>query len=172
MQARKPPASENQSRRMSQSEKQVLIKQQLEERGPRTRLLPFAIRPAPRTNHHGEEVWLDPQQRAPQWLNLFYDLVIVAVLTVFSSNHEMSSSWSILVYFSYFVIIWWVWCSQVIYDVRFQANDWVHRFFKFLQLGTFIFVGVTSEDFDPSSILYPPSTDLAPGTSTESGAAE
>ncbi|KZO92553.1 hypothetical protein CALVIDRAFT_530040 [Calocera viscosa TUFC12733] len=79
----------------------------------------------------------------------------VAVLAVFSTNHEISSPASILVFFSYFVIIWWVWTSQVLYDVRFQSNDWLHRIFRFLQLGTFAFIGIGSKDFDPSNILPP-----------------
>ena len=28
----------------------------------------------------------------------------------------------------------WVWTSQMIYDVRYETGDVIHRFFKFLQL--------------------------------------
>ncbi|EJT97451.1 hypothetical protein DACRYDRAFT_119534 [Dacryopinax primogenitus] len=104
-----------------------------------------------------EQRWLTKAQRAPQWLDLLYDLVIIAVLTVFTVNHEITGGPSTLVYFSYFVIIWWVWASQVLYDVRFEANDWVHRLFKFCQLGTFAFLGVTAQSFDPSNVLPPES---------------
>lgn len=96
---------------------------------------------------------------------------------MFSSNHELSSPYSILQYWSYFVIICavlspcallptvlieyapgWVWASQILYDTRFEANDWLHRLFKLLQLAAFSFVGVTSQNFDPSNILPPVST--------------
>ncbi|EJT97450.1 hypothetical protein DACRYDRAFT_97231 [Dacryopinax primogenitus] len=126
-----------------------------EGRGWNSRLLQFAIklkeRPPNEETH--EQYWLDKEERAPDWLELFYDLVIVAVLSVFSTAHEVSSPHSVLVYFSYFVIIWWVWASQTMYDVHFQANDWLHRIFKCLQLASFIFVGAGSANFTPFSVL-------------------
>ncbi|KZT53868.1 hypothetical protein CALCODRAFT_511148 [Calocera cornea HHB12733] len=126
-----------------------------EGRGWNSRLLPFVVKLKERspTEEKHEQYWLKQEERAPDWLELFYDLVIVAVLSVFSSAHEVSSPQSVLVYFSYFVIIWWVWASQTMYDVHFQANDWLHRIFKCMQLAAFAFVGATSGNFTPFSVL-------------------
>ncbi|KZO92555.1 hypothetical protein CALVIDRAFT_540830 [Calocera viscosa TUFC12733] len=126
-----------------------------EGRGWNSRLLPFAVKLKERspTEEKHEQFWLGKEERAPDWLELFYDLVIVAVLSVFSSAHEVSSPQSVLIYFSYFVIIWWVWASQTMYDVHFQANDWLHRIFKCMQLAAFAFVGATSGNFTPFSVI-------------------
>ncbi|KZT53864.1 hypothetical protein CALCODRAFT_557294 [Calocera cornea HHB12733] len=129
------------------------------------RFIPLVIYPGPIQKENEtvgdkeEEEWLLEEQRATEWLDLLYDLVIVAILTVFSASNEVSSPESILIYFSYIVLIWWVWASQTLYDVRFQADDWIHRLFKFLQLAAFSFVGITSQAFDPSNVL-PPNGDI------------
>ncbi|KZT53869.1 hypothetical protein CALCODRAFT_35651 [Calocera cornea HHB12733] len=129
---------------------------EIEEKGYRSKLIPLIVRHGPTLPvDSSDQRWLAKHQRAPQWLDLLYDLVIVAILTVFTVNHEITGGKSTLVYFSYFVIIWWIWASQVLYDSRFEANDWVHRFFKFCQLGTFAFVGVTAKNFDPSNVIAP-----------------
>ncbi|KZO92558.1 hypothetical protein CALVIDRAFT_601376 [Calocera viscosa TUFC12733] len=135
--------------------------QKLEKPGPKPSSIPLVIYPGPieTEGKEDEEEWLREEQRGTEWLNLLYDLVIVAILTVFSASNEVSSPESILTYFSYIVLIWWVWASQTLYDVRFQANDWIHRLFKFLQLAAFAFVGITSQAFDPENVL-PPSDDL------------
>ncbi|KZO93453.1 hypothetical protein CALVIDRAFT_248617 [Calocera viscosa TUFC12733] len=65
------------------------------------------------------------------------------------------SAQSVLQYFSYFIIIWWVWASQCLYDARYQSNDWVHRLFKLMQLASFTYVGVFAQDFDPSYVVRP-----------------
>ncbi|KZO92556.1 hypothetical protein CALVIDRAFT_302716 [Calocera viscosa TUFC12733] len=127
----------------------------LEGRGWQSRLLDWIVHlQKPEPNERHERVWLHDYQRAPEWLELFYDLVIVAVLSVFSETHEVSSGQSVAVYFSYFIIIWWVWASQTLYDVHFQANDWLHRLFKGAQLAAFAFIGACAAQFDPWNVTW------------------
>ncbi|RSH90578.1 hypothetical protein EHS25_001183 [Saitozyma podzolica] len=125
----------------------------------RMRKTPFLHRPV-----HAEELsdkpeieagWLDPEAEATEWLSLFYDLVVVAVLTVFSSTHELSSPGSIAVFLSYFIILSWIWSSQTHYDVRFQSEDSYHRFLKLLQISCFVYIGAASGGWNPGYIQDP-----------------
>ena len=45
-------------------------------------------------------------------------------------------------------MVWWVWASQVAYNVRFRQSDWVHRFFVFLQLFVFCALAAFTNNFN------------------------
>lgn len=77
---------------------------------------------------------------------------MVAVLTVFSSKHELSSPSSISIFLSYFVVLAWLWTSQVYYDVRFQAEDVFHRCAKVVQVILLVYVGAASGNWDPGQL--------------------
>ncbi|TXT04291.1 hypothetical protein VHUM_04178 [Vanrija humicola] len=81
------------------------------------------------------------------------DLVVVAVLSVFSSSHEIQTPAAIPVFFSYFVILVWIWTSQLHYDARYEAEDTFHRALKSLQLMVFVFIGAASGGWSPGKIL-------------------
>ena len=53
--------------------------------------------------------------------------MIVAVLSVFAYNNELESPGSIPQFLSFFIVVNWVWISQINYDLRFQAEDYWHR---------------------------------------------
>ncbi len=62
------------------------------------------------------------------WLELFYDLVFVAAILVFSSAishlHDASRiTWVVAV----FCAVWWIWLSTTMFTNRFHAADVVHR---------------------------------------------
>ncbi|ORX33247.1 hypothetical protein BD324DRAFT_640417 [Kockovaella imperatae] len=116
----------------------------------------------PREGNDGK--WLREEDEATEWLSLFYDLVVVAVLTVFSSTHEIRTPDAISVFLSYFVIIHWVWTSQTTYDIQYQADDIYHRFVKSLQIAVFVYIGSGSGKWNPGSIQDPSSM---PGISNE-----
>jgi hypothetical protein len=82
------------------------------------------------------------------------DLVVVAVLTVFSSTHELSSPSAIWIFLSYFTILAWLWTSQVHYDVRYQAEDVFHRCCKFLQIGFLVYMGAASGSWNPALLVF------------------
>ena len=44
--------------------------------------------------------------------------------------------------------MWWVWASQVAYNVRFRQSDWLHRLFVFLQLLVFCALAAFTNNFD------------------------
>ncbi|KAK4684398.1 hypothetical protein P7C73_g5782, partial [Tremellales sp. Uapishka_1] len=99
--------------------------------------------------------WLEEEHEATEWLSLFYDLVVVAVLSVFSTTHELNTPSEIGVYLSYFVVLSWVWVSQVQYDVRFQGEDVWHRIMKASQLMVFVYIGAASGNWNPDLIRQP-----------------
>ena len=91
------------------------------------------------------------------------DLVVVAVLTVFSASHELAAVSDIPNFLGFFTVVYWVWVSQTHYDMRFQgeskflvaltaANDTLNRLFKFPQICVFIYQGATSGNWDPKNI--------------------
>ena len=62
------------------------------------------------------------------WLELFYDLVFVAAILVFSSAvshlHDASRiTWVVAV----FCAVWWIWLSTTMFTNRFHTADVVHR---------------------------------------------
>ena len=53
--------------------------------------------------------------------------MVVAVLSIFSVQHELSTPGTISTFLSFFVVIHWVWVMQVHYDIRYEAEDLFHR---------------------------------------------
>ncbi|WRT63427.1 uncharacterized protein IL334_000332 [Kwoniella shivajii] len=96
--------------------------------------------------------WLAKKHEAPEWWDLFYDLAVVAVLTIFSTNHELNRPKAIPVFLSYYAIVCWVWTSQIHYDIRYQALDGWHKVAKAVQIMTFVYMGAASGDWNPGMI--------------------
>ncbi|WRT65361.1 uncharacterized protein IL334_002304 [Kwoniella shivajii] len=98
--------------------------------------------------------WLKEGNDASEWVNLFYDLVVVAVLTVFSTGHEINRPAAIPIFLSFFSIINWIWSSQTHYDIRYQADDGWHTLAKGCQIMTFVFMGAAAGNWNPGLIFY------------------
>ncbi|HEY3674222.1 MAG TPA: low temperature requirement protein A [Acidimicrobiia bacterium] len=69
------------------------------------------------------------------WLELFYDLVFVAAILVFSSAvshlHDASRiTWVVAV----FCAVWWIWLSTTMFTNRFHMADVVHRGLVLVQM--------------------------------------
>jgi len=67
-------------------------------------------------------------ERMGVWIELFYDLVFVAAILVFSSAvshlHDATRiAWVVAV----FCAVWWVWLSTTMFTNRFRMTDAVHR---------------------------------------------
>ncbi len=88
--------------------------------------------------------WLGPRlrtdedemrERRTSWLELFYDLVFVAVIThlslILSSGVTARSFFEFLFLF---IPCWWTWVGGTIYNERFEADDVSHRLFVFAQM--------------------------------------
>ena len=68
-------------------------------------------------------------------------------------------------------LVWWIWGSQVLYDVRFRQKDWLHHFFILLQLLTFCALAAFAGGFDISKGLIPEDSDSS-SAAFESGTQE
>jgi len=69
------------------------------------------------------------------WLELFYDLVFVAAILVFSSavSHLHDGArvgWVVIV----FAAVWWIWLSTTIFTNRYRMTDLAHRVRLLLQM--------------------------------------
>ena len=51
-------------------------------------------------------------------------------------------------YVCYFLFVWWIWVSQVAYNMRFRQADILHRIWMFLQLVVFAALAAFTKDFD------------------------
>lgn len=75
------------------------------------------------------------QERKATWLELFFDLVFVAVIAQLSHKLSTQVSWNgILEYTVLFIPVWWAWNGSTFYNERFEVNDVRHRLFTFLKM--------------------------------------
>src|SRR5438445_8650279 len=69
------------------------------------------------------------------WIELFYDLVFVAAILVFSSAvshlHDGARVGWVVVVFS---AVWWIWLSTTIFVNRFRMTDLGHRLLVLSQM--------------------------------------
>jgi len=75
------------------------------------------------------------EERKVSWLELFYDLVFVVVVSELSHSLATHVSWDGLGSFILlFLPVWWVWISGTIYNDRFETGDVSYRLFVFVQI--------------------------------------
>lgn len=67
---------------------------------------------------------------------------------LYSLTHPTKPFQTLVSYLLFFVLVWWIWASQVCYDVRFTTSDWVHRVSVFLQFVVFCALAAFTKDFD------------------------
>lgn len=75
------------------------------------------------------------EERHATWMELFYDLLFVAVVAQLSLqlSHDISPS-GILKFVLLFVPVWWAWIGQAFYATRFDTDDLGHRLFIIVQM--------------------------------------
>lgn len=49
----------------------------------------------------------------------------------------------------YYIILVWIWTTQIHYDVRYEAEDAVHRFMKLVQIALMVLIGAASGGWNP-----------------------
>jgi low temperature requirement protein LtrA len=81
------------------------------------------------------------------WLELFYDLVFVAAILVFSSAvshlHDATRiAWVVAV----FCAVWWVWLSTTMFTNRFRTTDALHRGLVLVQMVLVALVAMEAND--------------------------
>ena len=98
--------------------------------------------------------WMRPALHGPDdtakrvtWLELFYDLVFVVVISRLAHHLGTHPTLAGLQSFALlFVPVWWVWVSGTYYNERFETFDLSFRFFTFLQMLAVAAIAATAED--------------------------
>ena len=73
--------------------------------------------------------------RHATWLELFYDLIFVALIGEIAHNLNRDVSLSgFLRFIMLFTTIWWSWVSSTLYSTRFDTDDPIHRFLTSIQM--------------------------------------
>ena len=73
--------------------------------------------------------------RSVSWLELFYDLVFVAVIAQLGHHLAGHMTWGgVAGYALLFVPVWWVWIASTYYNERFETYGLETRIFTFLQM--------------------------------------
>ncbi|KZW01121.1 hypothetical protein EXIGLDRAFT_830298 [Exidia glandulosa HHB12029] len=80
--------------------------------------------PAPRAL---EVAAADAGERAPEWLAIFFDLAWTATFSNLTSNTGLTTPSTLQAYIVFFVLAWWLWVTQVLYNVKYHTDDWFHR---------------------------------------------
>lgn len=71
-------------------------------------------------------------ERRTSWLELFFDLVFVAVIAVLAHDLSEDPSWEgVRTFVFLFLPVWWVWVGATIYSDRLEADDVSHRLLHF-----------------------------------------
>lgn len=74
-------------------------------------------------------------QRHATWLELFYDLVFVVVISQLAHNLDLDFSlFGFIGFLALFVPVWWSWTGAAFYATRFDTDDLGHRFLTLLQM--------------------------------------
>lgn len=77
----------------------------------------------------------EDSERKATWLELFYDLVFVAVVAELAHTFSEHISWDGAGQFILlFIPVWWLWISGTYYNDRFELDDISHRLLTFSQM--------------------------------------
>ncbi|MDR5907560.1 low temperature requirement protein A [Franzmannia qiaohouensis] len=89
----------------------------------------------------------EPEAAKPSWLELFYDLVFVAVFIQIGErlSHDLSTA-GFLQVLALFAPLWWVWANVAWYMNRFAVDDVVHRLLLLVQLFFIAWMGLSVPD--------------------------
>ncbi|KLT46582.1 hypothetical protein CC85DRAFT_324878 [Cutaneotrichosporon oleaginosum] len=99
--------------------------------------------------------WVRDGRQPNEWLKLFFDLAVAAVLSVFATSHDLNTPAEIPDFLAYFTIIQWMWTSQLHYDGRYEMDDRVHRLLKGVHVLLFVFIEAASGKWNLAKIVKP-----------------
>ena len=94
-----------------------------------------------------EEVRDDDKERHSSWLENFYDLIVVVVVSqlAVSLGHDISIP-SYITFVILFIPVWWSWLGVTFYNTRFETDDLGHRLLTLLQMAAAAFMAVSVVD--------------------------
>ena len=73
--------------------------------------------------------------RSATWLELFYDLAVVAAVAVLGVRlGGVGEAGGVWVYLGYLLLIWWLWVSHTFYADRYDTDDLIYRILATVQL--------------------------------------
>ena len=76
----------------------------------------------------GNEERKEEKERHASWLELFHDLVFVAVVSQLSENLGHNISWTgLLSFVVLFIPVWFAWVGATFFATRFGTDDLAHR---------------------------------------------
>ncbi|KAI8974336.1 bacterial low temperature requirement A protein-domain-containing protein [Pilobolus umbonatus] len=94
-------------------------------------------------------------EKAPSWLELFYDLFYIATLTNFTHEHHIKDWDTLWVYTQWFIITWWAWCASSLYTARYDTDDVIHHLYKLVEMCAVICMAGSSQHFlNSTSYIY------------------
>lgn len=86
-------------------------------------------------------------ERHATWLELFYDLIFVAVIGKIAHSLSLDLSFSgIIGFLILFIAIWWSWLSSTLYSTRFDTDDPFHRLITGIQMFFIVILAINIHD--------------------------
>ena len=92
---------------------------------------------------------------AGTWLELFFDLVYVAILVELGNrlSNDLSLT-GVLQFLFLFIIVWWSWLDKVLYNRYFPNDDIGHRLLTFLYMALMGLMAFNIHDVTGSTAVY------------------
>ena len=104
------------------------------------------------------------KSRQATWLELFFDLVFVAVIGAVThalahTHHGHIGTEQLIRFPLVFIPVWWIWTTHTLYANRFDNNDHAHRLFALVIMGLLVLLSTFEKDshgetFLQFSLLY------------------
>ncbi|THU93348.1 hypothetical protein K435DRAFT_967342 [Dendrothele bispora CBS 962.96] len=94
------------------------------------------------------EFQVDNDSKAVRYSDLLLEIAMTTAFASLTEGTHIFEAWNVASYLSFFALVWWIWASQVAYNVRFRRADWMHRLFVFLQFFVFCGLAAFTRDFD------------------------
>ena len=89
----------------------------------------------------------EEEERHAEWLELLYDLVFVAAVSILALNLSLDYSFiGLLKSIPLFFVIWWGWVGHTFFLSRFGTDDLFDRFLTMLQMIAVAAMAVNVED--------------------------
>lgn len=82
------------------------------------------------------------------WTDLLLEVAMTTAFASLTDGTPILTRRALLSYLSFFILVWWIWTSQVAYNLRFRQSDWLHRIYVFLQLAIFSALAAFTRNFD------------------------
>ncbi|THU93357.1 hypothetical protein K435DRAFT_861588 [Dendrothele bispora CBS 962.96] len=104
--------------------------------------VPFSRPPFQQSLDDNGELQMNDHPAEVPYSDLLLEIAMTTTFASLTDGTPIFEVSNVASYLSFFALVWWIWASQVAYNVRFRRADWMHRFFVFLQF--FIFCGLAA----------------------------